>query len=98
MKTSTIAKTSIAALGLAALLTGTALAQRGAESTARQGTPEFTRAQAIVSGVNDSYGTGFEIPPANPAPSPGFAPTAVPTNEHTSWQFGPWLGRYPDGN
>lgn len=93
-------KTFVAAFGLAAVLAGHALAQGralGASMTAAPGAPA------------SQTGTPLVQQPAMPAPAGGFSraaasadepkypSTAEPSSPHTSWQFGPWLGRYPEG-
>ena len=70
---------------------------------------QMTQATDIVAQINQAYGTHFVIsdatPPTNADVSPvdvqpgsgGYPSQSQPSNPHTSWQFGPWLGRYQNG-
>lgn len=105
----------IAALGVAAILAGTAYGQvAGAERDAARHQQAVMSAQAnharsIVDEINEAYGTHFVVAqPAKPMQpmkhtigtakgARAYQQNAQPGDPTTSWQFGPWLGRYPDG-
>ena len=97
-------KPIITAVAAAAFLSGTAFAQPSGAMRA-----QMDRADGIVAQVNQAYGTHFIITQAasptdaevadidGQAGSGAAESSARPNNPHTSWQFGPWLGRYPTG-
>lgn len=87
-------KSFVTALGLAVVMTGPALAQFSAGNAPA---PMQQTGNSIVQApARPATAGGFSKAATNPNEE-GYPSTAEPSSPRTSWQFGPWLGRYPTG-